>query len=200
AVALDCEMVGVAGGRSELARLGVVDALTGTTLLDVYVRPREAVWDWRTATSGISAAVLRQAQRRGRLLGGGWRAARAALFRLVDADTIVVGHDVRHDLRVLRISPRRIVDTSVLTQLACVYAGGRRRQWGLRTLAREFLGVQIQAGPAGHCCVEDALAARDVARYCVQDMARLDDWAQGVVEVWAETPVLTRLARLSLEE
>lgn len=80
AVALDCEMVGVAGNRSELARLGVVDALTGATLLDVYVRPREAVWNWRTPTSGSSwwRCCARLSAATSCCAGGGRRAPRCS--------------------------------------------------------------------------------------------------------------------------
>lgn len=58
-VALDCEMVGVGPGgvRSALARVAVVNA-EGNVLLDVFVRPKEAVTDYRTKFSGVRAADL----------------------------------------------------------------------------------------------------------------------------------------------
>ena len=47
-VALDCEMVGVGpdGTRSALARVAVVNA-EGNVLLDVFVKPKEKVTDYR---------------------------------------------------------------------------------------------------------------------------------------------------------
>ena len=55
-VAVDCEMVGTALG-SELARVTAVDE-AGAVLLDTLVRPARPVLDYRTAFSGITAALL----------------------------------------------------------------------------------------------------------------------------------------------
>lgn len=64
-VAIDCEMVGIAGDpskkntttrdkgdESSLARVSVVNYY-GAVQLDVFVRQRERVTDWRTAVSGV---------------------------------------------------------------------------------------------------------------------------------------------------
>lgn len=64
-VAIDCEMVGIAGDpskrslstrdkgdESSLARVSVVN-YHGAIQLDVFVRQRERVTDWRTAVSGV---------------------------------------------------------------------------------------------------------------------------------------------------
>jgi RNA exonuclease 4 len=55
-IAIDCEMVGV-GERghesSALARVSVVN-FHGYCLLDVFVKPKEMVTDWRTWVSGVS--------------------------------------------------------------------------------------------------------------------------------------------------
>ena len=55
-IAIDCEMVGV-GERdhesSALARVSVVN-FHGHCLLDVFVKPKEMVTDWRTWVSGVS--------------------------------------------------------------------------------------------------------------------------------------------------
>lgn len=58
-VALDCEMVGVGPGghRSALARVSIVNA-HGNVLLDTYVRPKEAVSDYRTHVSGVKPEHL----------------------------------------------------------------------------------------------------------------------------------------------
>ncbi|KAB5515048.1 hypothetical protein GE09DRAFT_1161386 [Coniochaeta sp. 2T2.1] len=101
-------MVGVADNRSELALLCAVDCLTGQTLINSFVHPNEPVLDWRTGVSGVSPVVMAAAQAEGRALAG-YEAALAMLFRHVNADTVIVGHSVNHDLRVLRISHTKIV-------------------------------------------------------------------------------------------
>ena len=55
-IAIDCEMVGVGVGdcaRSALARVSVVN-IHGHCVLDVYVKPKQQVTDWRTWVSGVS--------------------------------------------------------------------------------------------------------------------------------------------------
>ena len=53
-VAIDCEMVGVGpeGTESSLARVSLVN-FHGAVLLDVFVRQRERVTDYRTHVSGV---------------------------------------------------------------------------------------------------------------------------------------------------
>lgn len=65
-LAIDCEMVGIAGGpkdpslpgnrsqrdESSLARVSVVN-YHGAVQLDVFVQQRERVTDWRTEFSGV---------------------------------------------------------------------------------------------------------------------------------------------------
>lgn len=58
-LALDCEMVGVGpdGRESALARVSLVN-YHGAVQLDVFVRPRERVVDYRTQFSGVRARDL----------------------------------------------------------------------------------------------------------------------------------------------
>ena len=57
AVALDCEMVGIRGGRNAIVRVAVVNAL-GESLLDMYVMPDKPVADYRFSITGINARIL----------------------------------------------------------------------------------------------------------------------------------------------
>ena len=84
ALALDCEMVGLSEGRDELARLSVVDFLTGEVLMDQLVVPTERVTNWRTRYSGITRAAMESARRAGLTLNG-WPAARAATCSAANA-------------------------------------------------------------------------------------------------------------------
>lgn len=146
-VAMDCEMVGVGGeeDRSVLARVSIVN-YHGTQIYDSYVRPKEFVTDWRTHVSGISSKHM----------------ATARSFEEVQADValilkerVLVGHAIRHDLDVLMIGhPKKdIRDTSKFSEFR-KYASGRTPS--LKKLAKEVLGVEIQAGQ--HSSIEDARA------------------------------------------
>jgi DNA polymerase III epsilon subunit-like protein len=183
-VAIDCEMVGVLQGkpsekseRSELAQLCAVDVLTGEILIDKLVSPGEGVINWRTRYSGISPSMINSARAGGRLLRG-WRSARAELWNYIDADTLLVGHDLQSDLHVLRIAHVKIIDTTMQTAEAVFGDVQRfRRTWGLKELANSLLGIKVQVGKRGHDCVEDTLTTRELALWCIRLPADLESWA-----------------------
>ena len=146
-LAIDCEMVGVGPGgvRHSLARCSVVNSL-GAVLLDRYVQPLEDVVDYRTSVSGIRPHHLHPSS--------------AATFRSVQAEVaallsqrILVGHGLHGDLQVLMLShPRAMLrDTSKWKGLC------PDRPRGLKALAKEHLGLDIQQGE--HDSVVDARTA-----------------------------------------
>lgn len=178
AIALDCEMVGVAGGRDELAHLCAVDLFTGEILINTLVYPTEVVKDWRTKYSGVTPAKMAMARASGQALDG-WPAARAKLFQFADADTILVGHSLNHDLKVLRIAHKRVVDSAILISEAVFGKGNRMlRRWGLKTLSQDLLGITIQSSRGGHDCLEDTLATRELVLWCLRERQKLDVWAK----------------------
>jgi len=175
AVTLDCEMAGVVGGMGEVILLCAADFITGETLVNALVRPTNRVIDWRTRVSGVTAAEMAAATARGNALAG-WKGARAELWEYIDTDTILIGHSLQNDLDVLRIIHNRVVDSAILARNA-VGPGGR--QWGLKALCGELLGIDIQNnGKRGHDCLEDALAAREVVLWCIRNPSWLADWAK----------------------
>jgi DNA polymerase III epsilon subunit-like protein len=191
-VALDCEMVGVVGGQREVVLICAVDYLTGAPILRSLVQPTRAVVDWSTRISGVTPEAVAAAVARGAALDG-WRAARAALWARIDADTVLVGHALQHDLDVLRMVHTRVVDSAILAQRAVggsVGSGGSGggggvgggRQWGLQALCAQLLGVAVQNHGAGgggrHECMEDALAAREVVLWCCRNPLRLAAWGR----------------------
>ncbi|KAI5849906.1 ribonuclease H-like domain-containing protein [Tricharina praecox] len=178
AVTLDCEMAGVARGQAEVILLCAADYMTGETLVNSLVRPTSRVVDWRSRFSGVTAEAMATATEQGDTLDG-WRGARAELWKHVDADTILVGHSLQHDLDVLRMIHTRVVDSAILARNAV----GSARQWGLKALCGEFLGIDIQnGGLRGHDCMEDALAAREVVLWCLQNPSLLAGWGEMVNE------------------
>ncbi|KAI9782296.1 MAG: hypothetical protein M1816_001958 [Peltula sp. TS41687] len=177
AVALDCEMAGVQGGMSELIRLCMIDFLTGEILINSLVRPSKKITDWRTRISGVTAQDMDAATARGQTLNG-WEEARRELWKHIDADTILIGQSLQHDLDVLRLIHPRIVDSAILTRNAVGPNG--TRQWGLKVLCSQLLGITIQSSveQRGHDCLEDALAAREVVLWCIWYPERLNDWGR----------------------
>jgi len=171
-VAMDCEMVGIQGNKSVLARVCIVNNC-GHVLLDAYCRPRERIVDFRTRVSGIRPSDLRDAppfeevQRR----------AHAIL-----KNRIVVGHSIKYDFSALKLDhPRHLIrDTAHYPPLMAGYKSrsdsteGARgeslvdddlliakptklRSRSLKILAAEQLGLEIQTGE--HTPVEDARCA-----------------------------------------
>ncbi|OTB03197.1 hypothetical protein M426DRAFT_12784 [Hypoxylon sp. CI-4A] len=176
AIAIDCEMVGVAGGKDELAQICAVDLFTGEVLIDALVAPTQPVRNWRTKYSGVTAALMSEAKVSGRALKG-WPAARAKIFEFADANTILIGHALNNDLRVLHIAHERVVDSGILVEEA-VFGKGVKvpRSWGLKTSARELMEIAIQTSRKGHDCVEDTLASRELVLFCLKEPEKLITW------------------------
>ena len=147
-IAIDCEMVGVGptpDTDSALARVSIVN-YHGHQLYDSFVRPKEPVTDYRTFVSGITPQLLQSART--------FEAVQADVAKLLDGK-ILVGHAIKNDLDALLLGhPKRdIRDTSrhpAFRQLA------RGKTPGLKKLARDVLGVDIQGGE--HSSIEDARA------------------------------------------
>ena len=147
-IAIDCEMVGVGPTPetdSALARISLVN-YHGHQLYDSFVLPKEAVTDYRTHVSGITPQLLQSA----RTLEG----VQADVAKLLDGK-ILIGHAIKNDLAALLLghSKRDIRDTSRYPPFRQLAAG---RTPGLKKLAREILGVDIQGGE--HSSIEDARA------------------------------------------
>lgn len=178
AIALDCEMVGIAGGRSELAYICAVDFFTGEILINSFVAPTEPVRDWRTRFSGIKKATMAEARASGKVLEG-WPAARQKLFEIANVDTVLVGHSLENDLRVLHISHRRVLDSSILTAEAVFGKDARLlRRWSLKQLSQDILGINIQISCEGHDCLEDVFATRELTLRCLTQREEIEDWAK----------------------
>ncbi|KAL0109623.1 hypothetical protein PUN28_014578 [Cardiocondyla obscurior] len=146
-VAMDCEMVGIGDGtESMVARVSIVNK-NGDCIYDKYVKPREKIIDYRTAISGIRPEHLKDGEN----------------FNIVQKEVadilqgrILVGHALKHDLKVLYLShPRRYWrDTSKYKPFRQISKGNTP---SLKKLVHELLGREIQVGE--HNPVEDARAA-----------------------------------------
>ncbi|KAH6970145.1 ribonuclease H-like domain-containing protein [Fusarium avenaceum] len=178
AIALDCEMAGVQGGASELVSICVVDFFSGEILLNSLVKPRQPIIDWRTEIHGIGPANMSVAVASKEALDG-WETAREEVLNLVNADTVIVGQSLHHDLKVLRIVHARVLDTAILTSDAAFDPGKRgSRTWGLQSLCADLLGLRIRHETMKHDAVEDTMAAREVALCCICYPENLQAWAK----------------------
>ncbi|KAI0349971.1 hypothetical protein OH77DRAFT_1431536 [Trametes cingulata] len=152
-LALDCEMVGVGidGTESALARVSLVN-FHGAVILDVFVRPRERVVDYRTQFSGIRPADMVHAK--------SFEEVQKQVADLLK-DRILVGHAVHNDLKALLLShPRpQTRDTQLLYHKHKLTRG---RRPALRNLVQQELGLTIQAGE--HSSVTDARATMALFR------------------------------------
>jgi hypothetical protein len=116
ALAIDCEMVGIdPRNTGYLGQVVAIDVLSGKTVLDICVQPPVTVRNWRGKSSGLSPAVFKEYKRRGKLVSE-IKGAQKALFKLMDSETILVGHALQNDLKALGIVHGRVVDTQILTK------------------------------------------------------------------------------------
>jgi RNA exonuclease 4 len=147
-LALDCEMVGTYSGKSRslvqqqssLARVSIVDYEL-QTVLDLYVKPKDYIVDYRTPVSGIKPHhILRH--------GVEFEEAQRKVYDLIK-DRTIIGHDIKHDLSALKLKHFQLIDTQKL-----YHQRTGMKKAGLKKLAKELLGIKIQDGM--HCSVEDA--------------------------------------------
>ncbi|EEP78714.1 predicted protein [Uncinocarpus reesii 1704] len=193
AIALDCEMVGTVAGDYPVS-LSAVDYLTGEVILNRLVRPLVKVTDWRVRITGVTEKTI--AQDRAALEG--WEAARAELWAFMNPQTILIGHSLANDLKVLGMVHTRIVDSEILTKKAV--GPTCKRVWGLKTLCETFLGIRIQAGKKGHSSLEDALATREIVLWCTKNPEHLATWAEQKRVQLAEERALIELAKNELKQ
>ncbi|KAL1685987.1 ribonuclease H-like domain-containing protein [Schizophyllum commune] len=152
-LAMDCEMVGVGpeGTESSLARVSLVN-FHGAVLLDVFVRQRERVTDYRTHVSGVREKDMIGARP--------FEEVQKQVAELLQ-DKILVGHAVHNDLQALLLSHPR-----AQTRDTQFFAGKlklvRSSRIALRALVQQELGMAIQAGE--HSSVIDARATMAVFR------------------------------------
>ncbi|KAK3564733.1 hypothetical protein QTP86_024878 [Hemibagrus guttatus] len=154
-LAMDCEMVGTGpnGQFSELARCSLLD-YSGTVIYDKYVLPPRPVTNYRTQWSGIKKEHLINALP--------YEDARNEILQIIKGK-VIIGHALCHDFAVLRMSlPYHMVrDTSSFHLLRQMY-GASTGCISLKKLTKSLLNRSIQVDRAGHCSVEDALAALDL--------------------------------------
>ncbi|KAH7007583.1 ribonuclease H-like domain-containing protein [Ilyonectria destructans] len=178
AVALDCEMAGVKGGGSEIVSICVVDFFTKEILVNSLVKPGEFIIQWRSDIHGVTPATMSIAVARQQALDG-WKAAREELWKHANEHTVLVGQSLHNDLKALRVVHTKIVDTAIVSAEAAFGRGERAgRKWGLEVLCKELLNLRIRLGSGVHNDMEDTMAAREVALWCLCHPVELQQWGE----------------------
>ncbi|KAG9067235.1 hypothetical protein KI688_012017 [Linnemannia hyalina] len=156
-IAMDCEMCLTEHG-SELTRITLIGE-DGKVIYDELVLPTNPITDYLTKYSGMTAE---------RLSGVTTRLAdvQKRLKELIDYDTILVGHSLENDMKVLKFAHPFIIDTARVYH----HTRGPPSRPSLKWLAYRWLERRIQnGGDNGHDSIEDALTCLDLIKLKIKN-------------------------------
>ncbi|KAJ1389954.1 RNA exonuclease 1-like, exonuclease domain [Sesbania bispinosa] len=147
-VAVDCEMVLCEDGTEALVKVCVVDHNLEVKLHEL-VKPDKAIVDYRTEITGVSSQDLES-------VSCSLADIQKSMKKLLANGTILVGHSLHNDLRVLKIDHVRVVDTAYIFHSL---DGSIHRRPSLNSLCQAVLGHEVREKGAPHNCLDDACAA-----------------------------------------
>lgn len=149
---LDCEMIKAVTNRHEVARVSLVNE-NFQSVYETLVRPELQIKDYLTPWSGITKEMMENATKT-------LPEVQEDLRKILKPDAILVGQSLQFDLHALHMMHPYVIDTSVIYNIS----GERIRKSKLQTLAKEFLGEEIQKAYTGHNSIEDSLASLKLAK------------------------------------
>jgi hypothetical protein len=176
AVAVSCSKVVLEGGRQEIVKIAAVDLITCRILMNhlVCTDAHAEVSDWCPTVTGLfSWKDVEAARKAGYKVFKGWAAARDALHRFVDKESIVVGHNLRSDLDSLRMIHGRAVDIAKVIEKA---AQGplSKAQLALDSLCRDYPEIGLKSDPEyGRDSLMNAFAVREFGLWAIKNKERL---------------------------
>lgn len=154
-IAIDCEMIETTEGE-ELARLSATDE-NGKMILDQLFRPKGGIKDLRYQYSGITEEMIKSTDIP-------TTEAVNILSQIASANTIIVGHSLENDLKIMKLLHKNCIDTAV------VYNADSRppSKPPLANLYAKYIKKPFRTG-ATHDPAEDAMAAMVLAKYALQN-------------------------------
>ncbi|XP_044745591.1 putative exonuclease GOR [Coccinella septempunctata] len=154
--AVDCEMCYTVRGL-ELCRVTVL-GFDGATVYDYFVQPEEEVVDYNTRFSGVTESDVYGPKSKT------FQQVQSDLLDFIDEDTILIGHALDNDLRVLKLVHSKIVDTSLIFP----HERGFPFRNSLKQLMSVHLNKAIQTSDHGHSPYKDALSCLELIKFKIQ--------------------------------
>ncbi|XP_050328441.1 putative exonuclease GOR [Bactrocera neohumeralis] len=146
--ALDCEMFHTGRGLA-LTKVTVI-GFDGQLVYQNYVRPTSIVVDHNRRFSGVTDRDVSKSKKPVKTLGE----VQLDLLQIIDANSILIGHGLENDLRVLQIVHQTVVDTSIVFS----HSNGFPYRHSLKHLVKKHLKRNIQLEGKSHDTLEDARA------------------------------------------
>ncbi|KAH7674408.1 RNA exonuclease 1 protein [Dioscorea alata] len=180
-ISIDCEMVLCEDGTEAVVKVCVVDQNLEVKL-DKLVKPNKAIVDYRQEITGISAEDLE-----------GDTCSLADILKslktLLKHGTILIGHSLYNDLRVLKIDHPRVIDTAYIFKFMNLPIGFSP---SLNNLCKSVLGFEVRKDGEPHNCLHDAQAAMKLV------LAKLEHGFDDPITIAAKTMPERDLAKLLL--
>ncbi|KAI4645286.1 hypothetical protein J4E93_006086 [Alternaria ventricosa] len=181
AVAISCSKILLANGCPEVVKIAAVDLISCRVLMNhlVCTDPHAKVKDWYSSVTGLfSWNDMEGARKSGYKIFKGWSAARDALHRFVDKETIIVGYNLRSDLDALRMIHGRAIDIAKVVEKA---AQGplSKAQLALDGLCRDFPAIKLKSDPEyGRDSLMNAFAVREFGLWALKNTDKLSSLAK----------------------
>uniref|UniRef100_A0A2A4JST1 Exonuclease domain-containing protein n=1 Tax=Heliothis virescens TaxID=7102 RepID=A0A2A4JST1_HELVI len=154
--ALDCEMCYTTHGL-DLTRVTVINS-NCKVVYETLIRPLHPIIDYNTRYSGITEDQMVGVTTT--LLD-----VQATLLTMFNSRTILIGHSLESDFKVLKLIHDTVIDTSVLYP----HKMGPPYKRALRNLSSEYLKKIIQNSVDGHDSAEDATVCMELIHYKLKE-------------------------------